>query len=79
MKRVTTVLFIVFFMCGTALAHSGHDAPAPHFHAVWEVVLLVAVVAACFFIYFGKRTQSKASDVKRSCSDHSDSVAENLR
>lgn len=60
MNRVTAMLFSMFSMCGTALAHPGHDAPAPHFHAVWEVVLLVALFAACFLIYFVRRRQSRA-------------------
>ena len=60
MSRVTAKLLVLFFLCGQALAHPGHDAPAPHFHAVWEVVLFVALVAACFFVYLVRRRQSRA-------------------
>ncbi|HVF15266.1 MAG TPA: hypothetical protein VNA21_00075 [Steroidobacteraceae bacterium] len=60
MSRVAAMLLVVFLMCGTALAHPGHDAPSPHLHALWELVLLVAVVAAFFFIYFVRRRQSKS-------------------
>ncbi len=60
MSRVTAIMFVLFLMCGQALAHPGHDAPAPHFHAIWEVVLLVALVAACCLIYFVRRRQSAA-------------------
>ena len=66
MSRVTAILLVLFFTCGTALAHPGHDAPAPHFHAIWEVVLLVAVVAACFFIWFiGRRPKMPTSTAPR--------------
>ena len=56
MKRV--VLFVVasLYTC-LALAHPGHDAPEPHLHFVWEVVLLVAVIAACAVILI-RRTSS---------------------
>lgn len=49
MNRVVLFLVATFYTC-LALAHPGHDAPEPHLHSVWEVVLLVAVIAACAVI-----------------------------
>ena len=44
MSRVALFLAVVFRL-SSATAHPGHDAPEPHLHAIWEVVLLVAVIA----------------------------------
>jgi uncharacterized membrane protein YeaQ/YmgE (transglycosylase-associated protein family) len=57
MNRVTLFLVIALYM-SSALAHPGHDAPEPHLHAIWEVVLLVAAIGACVVIFI-KRTSSR--------------------
>jgi len=44
MSRVA-LLLLVWFHLSSAGAHPGHDAPEPHLHAIWEIVLLVAVIA----------------------------------
>ena len=44
MSRVALFLLVLFHL-SSASAHSGHDAPEPHLHAIWEIVLLVAVIA----------------------------------
>ena len=49
MNRVVLFLFVSLYTC-LALAHPGHDAPEPHLHSIWEVVLFVAVIAACAVI-----------------------------
>ncbi len=38
MSRVALFLLVLFPVC-SALAHSGHDAPEPHLHAIWEVCI----------------------------------------
>lgn len=49
MSRVALFL-LVLSHAGLSVAHPGHDAPEPHFHAIWEVVFLVAVVAVLVVI-----------------------------
>jgi hypothetical protein len=44
MSRVALFLLVLFHL-SSAVAHPGHDAPEPHLHAIWEIVLLVAVIA----------------------------------
>ena len=56
MNRVVLFLVSSLYTC-LALAHPGHDAPDPHLHSIWEVVLLVAVIAACAVILI-RRTSS---------------------
>lgn len=46
MNRVVLFLVASLYAC-LALAHPGHDAPEPHLHSIWEVALLIAVIAAC--------------------------------
>ena len=43
MSRVALFLVVLLHL-SSAMAHPGHDAPEPHLHAIWEVVLLVAVI-----------------------------------
>ena len=57
MSRVTLFLVVSLYVC-SALAHPGHDAPQPHLHAIWEVVLLVAAMGACV-VTFIKRISSR--------------------
>ena len=57
MNRVVLFLVATLYAC-LALGHPGHDAPEPHLHAIWEVVLLVAAIAACALIVF-RRTSSR--------------------
>jgi len=56
MNRVVLFLVASLYTC-LALAHPGHDAPEPHLHSIWEVVLLVALIAACAVILI-RRTSS---------------------
>jgi len=44
MSRAALFLLVLIHF-SSALAHPGHDAPEPHLHAIWEVVLLVAAIA----------------------------------
>jgi hypothetical protein len=57
MNRVTLFL-VVLLHVSSALAHPGHDAPEPHLHAIWEVVLLVPAIGACVVLFI-KRTSSR--------------------
>ncbi len=57
MNRVALLVLVSLCVC-SAWAHPGHDAPEPHLHAIWEVMLLVAVIAACVVIFI-KRTSSR--------------------
>ena len=57
MNRVVLFLVATLYAC-LVLAHPGHDAPEPHLHAIWEVVLLGAAIAACALIVF-RRTSSR--------------------
>ena len=50
MSRVALFL-LVLFPVYSALAHSGHDAPEPHLHGIWEVLLLVAVIGVWVMTY----------------------------
>ncbi len=45
MSRVALFLARLVSPCSSAVAHPGHDAAEPHLHAIWEIVLLVAVIA----------------------------------
>ena len=49
MSRVALFLMVLFHL-SFAMAHPGHDAPEPHLHAIWEVVLLVALIAVFIVI-----------------------------
>ena len=62
MSRVTLFLLVLFPVC-SALAHSGHDAPEPHLHAIWEAVLLVAVIGVWVMTHI-KRTSSRRRERK---------------
>ena len=64
MSRVALLLVVLFYV-SSAMAHPGHDAPEPHLHAIWEVVLLVAVIGVCVVIYI-KRASSRRRERKRS-------------
>ena len=56
MNRVVLLLVASLYTC-LVQAHPGHDAPEPHLHSIWEVVLLVALIAACAVILI-RRTSS---------------------
>ena len=58
MSRVTLLLVVSLYVC-SALAHPGHDAPEPHLHAIWEVMLLVAAIGACVLIFIKLTSSSR--------------------
>ena len=62
MSRVAWFLVVSFTVC-SAMAHPGHDAPEPHLHAIWEVVLLVAVIGVWVVTYI-KRASSRRRERK---------------
>ncbi len=51
MYRIVTS---VFLLAGDALAHPGHGAAAPHYHA-WEYALLGIAVAAAVACWIARR------------------------
>ena len=57
MSRWALLVFVSFYLPAT-LAHPGHDAPEPHLHAIWEV-LLVALVAVFLVIRIVKRKSAQ--------------------
>ncbi len=63
MNRVAWFLVVLFHL-GSALAHPGHDAPEPHLHAMWEVVLLVAVIGVWVVTHI-----KRASSMRRESKD----------
>jgi hypothetical protein len=62
MSRVALLLLLLFPVC-SALAHPGHDAPEPHLHALWEAVLIVAVIGVWVLTHI-KRKSSRRHDRK---------------
>ncbi len=62
MSRLALIAFVPFYL-PAALAHPGHDAPEPHVHAIWEV-LLVTLIAVFFVIQIVKRKSSQRGERK---------------
>ncbi len=62
MSRLALTVFLSFYL-PAALAHPGHDAPEPHVHAIWEV-LLVALIAVFLVIQIVRRKSSQRSERK---------------
>jgi len=58
MSRVAFFPVVSLYVC-SALAHPGHDAPEPHLHAIWEVMLLVAATGAYVVIFIKRRSSSR--------------------
>ncbi len=63
MSRLALIVFVSFYL-PAALAHPGHDAPEPHVHAVWEVLLLGALIAVWCVIRTAKRQSSKWRSIR---------------
>ena len=61
MSRGALVLVVLFHL-SSAMAHPGHDAPEPHLHALWEAVLLVALIA--LFVVIRTRRRSLRREQK---------------
>ena len=58
------LFFVVLFHLSSAMAHPGHDAPEPHLHAMWEAVLLAAVIGVWVVTHI-KRTWSLRRERKQ--------------
>lgn len=64
MRRAALMLFVLSSLCWPALAHPGHDAPEPHFHALWEALLLVALIAVWLVIRIAKLKSSQRRSIQ---------------